>query len=355
MNEKEQRHSKDVKCLIWDLDDTLWHGTLSENPQVILKPGITEVLESLDHRGILLSIASKNNFDDCWRKLEELRVAHYFLYPQISWNAKSAAVDIIGKKMNIGLDTIAFIDDQPFEREEVGSTHSEIQCIDAGDYLNLLNYPRFNPRFVTEDSARRREMYQQDIRRNEHEQQFSGPKEAFLATLNMVFQISDAGEFDLQRAEELTVRTNQLNATGVTYSFEELHFFSNSDKHDLLVCELTDKYGSYGKIGLALVEKRVDAWQLRMMLMSCRVMSRGVGTVLLAYIMNEARRNGVKLRADFRMTDRNRMMYVTYKFCNFYEISNDGTGNIVFENELLQIPEYPDYIDLRINRNAIWK
>ena len=157
-------------------------------------------------------------------------------------------------------------------------------------------------------------MYQSDAVRDEVEQEFVGTNEEFLATLDMTFTISRARREDLQRAEELTVRTNQLNSTGRTYSYEELDELRESPDHLLLVASLTDRFGSYGKIGLALVEKGRPAWHLRMMLMSCRVMSRGVGMVLLNHVMWLAKADGATLRADFVETGRNRMMHVTYAF-----------------------------------------
>jgi len=207
---------------------------------------------------------------------------------------------------------------------------------------------RLNPRFITKDSQRRRLMYQDDIKRKKEEEEFQGPPEVFMASLNMRFVIHDAVEEDLKRAEELTVRTNQLNATGRTYDYDELNEFRVSDKYKLLICELTDKYGSYGKIGLALVELTEEYWHLRLLLMSCRVMSRGVGTVLMSHIMQECKKDGKKLLADFKHTKRNRMMYVSYKFSNFKEISSDAEGNITFENDLSMIQPFPPYIDVKI-------
>ena len=161
----------------------------------------------------------------------------------------------------------------------------------------------------------------------------------------MQFYIREAKEDDLIRVQELTIRTHQLNSTGVTYGFEELNEYRKSDDHKLYVCELIDKFGSYGKIGIALVELGKE-WHLKLLLMSCRVMNRGVGTVLLSYIMSEAKKNGSMLLADFKQTDRNKVMYVSYKFANFKECSNDGSGNIVFENDLSIIPKIPTYLTL---------
>ena len=135
-------------------------------------------------------------------------------------------------------------------------------------------------------------MYRGQIVRARLESEFVGTSEEFLASLDMVFTIARAGREDLQRAEELTVRTNQLNSTGRTYSYEELDELRHSPDHLLLVASLTDRFGGYGKIGLALVEKDGDVWQLRMLLMSCRVMSRGVGTILLNHVMRLAAGGG---------------------------------------------------------------
>jgi FkbH-like protein len=340
---------KEIKCIVWDLDNTIWDGVLLESDEVQLKPGIRNVLEALDGRGILHSIASKNNHEDAFLKLKEFGIDHYFLYPKINWNAKSASIAEIQANLNFGMDAIAFIDDQEFEREEVKSQHPDVLFFDAMEYERLLIHQRCNPRFITEDSRNRRLMYHSDIVRNSAEQEYRGPKEEFLASLKMEFIISEAKEEDLKRAEELTVRTNQLNATGRTYDYDELNAFRLSEDHRLLVCELTDKYGSYGKIGLALVQIREDAWHVRLLLMSCRVMARGVGTILLTHIMNEAKASGKRLLADFRQTTRNRMMWVAYKFANFVEVEKDGDC-LLLGNDLSQIQQFPGYITITINR-----
>lgn len=340
---------KEIKCVVWDLDNTMWDGILTESEEVQLKPGIKDILKKLDERGILHSISSKNNFEPAMDKLKEFGLEHYFLYPQISWNAKSQALAQIQKDINIGIDTILFVDDQEFELEEVKSEHPEINCINALEYDTLLENPRLNPKFITVDSARRRKMYQDDCSRKQAEAEYQGPSEAFLASLNMKFRIHQAMEEDLKRAEELTVRTNQLNATGKTFSYEELNTLRLSDNYQLLVCELEDRYGTYGKIGLALISMEDEYWRLEMMLMSCRVVSRGVGTVLLSHIMQEAKQAGKKLTANFKDTGRNRMMNVSFRFAGFREKSHDGEGNYILEHDLENIQDFPDYIDIKID------
>jgi FkbH-like protein len=334
-----------IKCVVWDLDNTVWEGVLLEDREVKIREGIADIMKVLDERGILQSISSKNDYNAAMDKLKEFGIADYFVYPQISWGSKSEAVKNIARLINIGADTLAFVDDQPFERDEVSYSVPEVLCIDVCDLDKLLDMPEMNPRFITDDSKYRRLMYMSDIERNNAEESFTGTQEEFLSTLGMKFTIAPVGEGDLQRVEELTVRTHQLNATGYTYSYEELDMFRKSDRHLLLISGLADKYGTYGKIGLALVECDEDVWTMKLLLMSCRVMSRGVGTIMLNHVMKLAKEANVRLRAEFVQTDRNRMMYITFKFAGFTEVEENGNF-IVFENDLTRIQPLPPYIRL---------
>jgi FkbH-like protein len=334
-----------VKCLVWDLDNTLWKGTLLEDPSVEVDPRAVAVVRELDRRGILNSIASRNEESLALERLRAAGIADYFLYPQINWNAKDVSVKSIATALNLGVDSLAFVDDQPFDREEVAFSLPEVRCYSPDDLDSLLDLPDFNPPFVTPESAQRRSMYLADAERTRAETEFSGPKEEFLAGLGMRFSISPARESDLQRAEELTVRTNQLNTTGRTYSYEELESFAESDEHLLLVAELDDKHGTYGKIGLALVEVQPDTWVLKLLLMSCRVMSRGVGTVMLHHVMRLARDAGARLVAELVPNDRNRMMLITLRLGGFEEVGRDGEV-LLLESRRPEIPPPPAYLTL---------
>ena len=336
-----------VKCIVWDLDNTLWDGVLLEDSDVKVRPWVVEHIKELDAKGVLHSVASKNDHDAAMAKLDALGLAEYFLCPQISWNPKSDAVKTVAEALNLGLDAFAFVDDQEFERAEVAFATPEVICVDILDLQSALDRPEFRPRFVTDESAGRREMYRGQILREGLEKDFVGTNEEFLASLEMAFTIESAKRADLQRAEELTVRTNQLNSTGRTYSYEELDALRESPDHLVLVASLTDKFGSYGKIGLALVEKGETVWHLRMMLMSCRVMSRGVGMVLLNHVMRLAGEAGARLRADFVETGRNRMMQITYIFAGFREVDRDGVL-AVLEAETGEVQPPPAYVRLEI-------
>ena len=343
VSRSEKQH---IKCVVWDLDNTLWDGVLLEDREVSLREQAFEIVKALDERGILQSVASKNDYDCAIEKLQQLGVRDYFLYPQINWNSKVSSIEQIVSALNISVDVVAFIDDQPFEREEVKFSLPAVLCLDA-DFDGLLDRPELNPRFITSDSRMRRLLYLRDIERNRVEEEFVGPRDEFLAGLQMVMTIAPAGEDDLRRAEELTVRTNQLNTTGYTYSYDELNHFRKSSQHKLLIADLSDKFGSYGKIGLALVERQDTVWTIKLMLMSCRVMSRGVGTILLSHIMQEAKKAGATLRADFVSNDRNRMMYVTYKLAGFREIDHGQSASLLV-NDLSRIQPFPDYVTVKI-------
>jgi FkbH-like protein len=339
----EQEAEQAVKVLVWDLDNTLWDGILLEDPNVALRPEVIPIIQTLDERGILHSIASRNDHAMAMQKVREFGLEDYFLWPQINWNPKSDAIKTISERLSLGLDTFAFIDDQAFELAEVSFAHPKVMCVDAAELSGIPELKRMNPRFVTEESKARRSMYMSDVRRQEAESEYTGTNETFLKNLNMEFTISLVGDEDLKRAEELTVRTHQLNTTGYTFSYDELDTLRHSPDHLLLIAGLDDTFGSYGKIGLCVVDRGAEVWTIKLLLMSCRVISRGVGNVLLTHLMKLAKQAGAKLRAEFVATDRNRMMYITYKFAGFQQIEDRG-HSVILEHGLAQIPEFPSYI-----------
>jgi FkbH-like protein len=210
----------------------------------------------------------------------------------------------------------------------------------------MLEMPRMRPRFITAESKIRRKMYMVDEVRRRHETEFSGTREDFIATLGMRVTIRAAGEPDLRRAEELTVRANQLNTTGRPYSYEELGELTQSSNYLLLVAALEDRYGTSGTVGLALIERGSQTWVIKLFITSCRVMSRGVGGIMLTHILESAKRNGVGLRAEFIHNDRNRMMYMTYKFHGFREIVGNG-NTVLLEHDLKNIRRYPRGVTVR--------
>ncbi|MCE0537499.1 HAD-IIIC family phosphatase [Kineosporia rhizophila] len=306
-----------VKCLVWDLDNTLWKGTLLEDGEVHLPEEVRAVIAELDQRGILQSVASRNDHDLAWKQLEALGVAEYFLHPQIGWGNKSDSVQRIADKLQFALKTIAFVDDMPNERAEVEYHHPEVRTYTEADVLALLDRPEFSPEVVTVDARRRREMYRANAARDEEKSSFDGPDEAFLKSLELVMQIKRADGEDLSRVEELTLRTSQMNATGVHYGDETLRGLLSDPQHEVLTITLSDRFGTHGAVGVLLLERHPQVWHLKLLATSCRVVTFGAGSVLLNWLVDQAARAGVHLAADFRATDRNRMMEIAYRFAGF--------------------------------------
>lgn len=338
-----------IKCVVWDLDNTIWDGVLLESSGLPgLRPYVRDVIEALDQRGILQSVASKNEPEPALAALAEHGLEQYFLYPQIGWGAKSQAIGVIAERLNIGIDTFAFIDDQPFERDEVLSVHPAVRTFTEAALECLPALEDFTPLHLTDDSKNRRQMYQKDALRAQAQEEFKGPEDAFLRTLGLQLRLKPASEKDLYRAEELTLRTNQLNTTGVTYSAEQLRDLIASENHQVIVAELDDKYGSYGAIGLLLISQQPGRWCVDLFLMSCRVMSRGVGGVILTALRKTCQYRQLELAAQFRETDRNRMMFITYRFAGFRQ-----EGELLI-NDLGRIPALPDYMQLDIDTALGW-
>ena len=310
-----------VKCLVWDLDNTLWKGTLAEDPVVRLSDEARDMLVELDSRGILQSIASKNDYDLAWQRVEELGIAEYFVYPRISWQRKSDSVHEIADQLKFALNTIAFVDDLPSERAEVAFRAPEVRCYTAEQVVSLAGLPEFSPEVVTVDARHRRQMYQASFRRDAEKDSFAGPDEEFLRSLNLMMNITRADEEDLSRVEELTLRTSQMNATGVHYPDAILRGLLADPDHEVLTVTLTDRFGPHGAVGVLLLEYHRAVWHLKLLATSCRVVSFGAGAVILGWLIDQAAQAGVHLAADFRPTERNRMMDIAYRFAGFIEQS----------------------------------
>lgn len=308
-----------VKCLVWDLDNTLWKGTLLEGDEVIVPEEVRATILELDARGVLQAVASKNDHGPAWARLEELGLAEYFILPRIGWGPKSESVRAIADRLNFAHGTIAFIDDQPAERAEVRYGLPDVRCYEAESAASLTELPEFSPGAVTVDARRRRLMYQAGFARDSARSEHTGPDEEFLRSLDLVMGIGRAGDEELSRVEELTLRTSQMNATGVHYPDTVLRSLVSDPDHEVLVVTLTDRFGPHGAVGVVLVERHTSVWHLKLLATSCRVVSFGAGAAILNWLVDQAARSGVHLVADFRPTDRNRMMEIAYRFAGFTE------------------------------------
>lgn len=318
-----------TKCVVWDCDETLWDGTLLEGGAQGLKPGIEAIIRTLDGRGILQSIASKNNHDDVVARLEALGIDEFFVAPQVGWYPKSAMLKRLCEILNIGENALIMVDDLAFERDEIRSELPNVVCIDAAAYATLPDLPHVNPAVISRDAGERRLRYQEEARRKSDQDRFEGPADAFLESLGMRMRIARATEDDLERAEELTRRTNQMNTTGIPYDRDTLRALLDDERFAVLICDVEDRYGTYGTVGLALVELGDRNWRIRLFLTSCRVVNRGVGTALLHTIINRGVAAGRSITADWRSTGRNRPMELTYRLAGFRSDGVEATDSAI--------------------------
>lgn len=318
-----------VKCLVWDLDNTLWQGTLLEDAQVRFDEAVREVVERLDERGILQSVASKNDHDLAWQRLEELGVADYFVVPKIGWGPKSESIRRVAEELRFAHNALAFVDDQPAERAEVAFHLPDVRCYTNEQVRSLPDLPEFTPARTTADARHRRSLYQAGFRRQAAQEDFEGADSAFLRTLDMELRVGHASAEDLARVEELTLRTSQMNATGVHYPDYVLRGLIDDPRHAVLVATLTDRFGTHGAIGVLLLRTEARVWHLKLLATSCRVVSFGIGGAILNWLIDRAHEAGVHLVADFRRTDRNRMMDVTYRLAGFAEEGCSCLGHLV--------------------------
>ncbi len=306
-----RKEARKVKCVVWDLDNTLWNGTLVEGDEVALNPGISQLLQHLDERGILQSVVSKNDFAPAWKKLQELGVADYFLYPQIDWLPKSQKIRSIAKSLNIGIDTFAFIDDNQFELDEVASVIPELLPVafKPDTVATLKSDPRFQGS-VTEESRQRRKMYQQQVARESEEQGFGDDYLGFLASCGIELEIDGYSPRDSERVAELVQRTNQLNFSGRKYSREELLDVIANPTLGKYVLRVTDKYGSYGTVGFCLVKDKPDIVEVLDFMLSCRVQSKFIEQALFSHLLEHHNPGGAKaIWVNFKKTDRNTPAY----------------------------------------------
>lgn len=345
--------ARTVKCVVWDLDNTIWEGTLLEGGGRQLRDGVAETIRTLDRRGVLQSVASKNDHASAIDRLTEFGLIDYFLIPQVSWESKSAAVGRISAGLNIGLDTVLFVDDDPFERAEVEAAIPVVRCVDSADVAGVLKNPGIPAAGeVTADAALRRSRYRQEAGRREHESGFGGTKVEFLRSLRLRLRIRPADPEDLNRAAELIERTNQLNTTGVVYDHSELLRLLPDERYVVLVLSLDDIFGDYGQIGVVLAHRDESIGELRLLLflLSCRVMGRNLVPPIIAALASAADSARLRLTADFRETEVNRPMYLAYRMAGFTVLSeanelktlqlSDTAGRQVADHVEITMPEF---------------
>ncbi len=323
------KRARTAKCVVWDLDDTIWRGTLAEDGRegLTLNPSALATVVELDRRGILQSIASKNDPDAALAALRTFGIRDYFLFPQIGWGPKSAGIKQIAEKLEIGLDTFVFIDDQAFERGEVGETLPEVTVLPHTDIPNLLTSPLFDVP-ATPESAKRRALYQIEERRQATFANSDTDYVTFLRGCRIRLEISDLSPAHRERAYELSQRTNQLNVSGTRYSRDDIEALMNpSAKHQAYILRCEDRFGDYGIVGMCVIDRQ--AARVQSFMMSCRVQRKRVEQSFFGWLAKELRaiNAGGTIEISHRRTERNQAVVKMLEQLGFeYHPSSDTTG-----------------------------
>ena len=343
-----------VKCVVWDLDNTLWAGVAVEGEAgealPAPDPAMLDIMSKLEERGIVNSVASRND-----PSMRELLLSHPGLRervvaPQVGWEPKSTALRQIAERLNIGLDALAFVDDSPFERAEVAYMLPQVLVLSPDALNEAMKSPRFNPASATAESARRAEMYRQEETRREAESSFKGSRADFLAWCDMRLTIAPATDADLPRLLEMTQRTHQLNSTGRRYSEQELRERMADPRWLVPVARLTDRFGDYGIIGAALVDTQPPwppgVWLIDLVMLSCRVEGRGIPAALVRWIMGQARDAGTKgLRAIYRVNERNLPIRLLFRQLGFTKVAGDDF--VTVGRDLSDpLPPFPEWLEI---------
>lgn len=311
-----------AKVLAVDLDNTLWGGVIGEDGMEGIQLGaeypgaafqaLQRVMLDFHERGILLAVCSKNNPQDALEAIENhpgmLVQRRHLACLKINWAEKAQNLREIALELNVGLDSIAFVDDNPVERQHVREQAPEVMVIDLpanpmGYARALRDAPVFERLSLSEEDAQRGEYYAAEQERKEL-QQSSGSAEEFYRSLQQELEVAPVTPMTLARVAQLTQKTNQFNLTTRRYSEQEIAAASESKR--VYSLRVKDRYCDNGLVGVAIVEDRGEVCEIDTLLLSCRVIGRTVETAFLTRLAAEAVDRGRRrMEGWFRPTRKN--------------------------------------------------
>jgi len=327
-----------IKCIAWDLDNTLWHGVFIENKPsgLKLRPEATGMIKKLDEKGILQTVVSKNSYEEVWPHLESLGLAEYFLYPAINWGQKSENLKKIADLLNINIDTFGVIDDSVFEREEIKAALPQVRTYDEKNIDALLTLPEFDIP-VTEESKKRRSYYLVEQQRNQIAESFSGDYVDFLKSCDIhlsIIRVEDP--IVAKRCYELIQRTNQLNLSSRRYDPESFEKLMRDEKYLKYAFECYDKFGSYGIVGFSSIETGIDFYKIHDFVISCRVAQKMVEHAFITWLSQRMNANSINyLLAEYIKTTRNSPILAVFEDIQF-EKENIGDDIYLLKLDVLK-------------------
>ena len=344
------------KCIVLDLDNTLWGGIVGEDGFDGIELGhssngkafvdFQKELLSLWNHGIILAINSKNNYDDAMKVINQhpnmiLREKN-FASIQINWNDKAQNLKQIAEEINIGLNSIVFFDDDKINRERIKQEFPEVLTIEIPDdpsqFSSILkNLNDFNVLQRTDEDIKRGQMYAQQRERKELEKSISNLDD-FLEQLDIKVKMKNSNEFLIPRISQLTLKTNQFNLTTRRYQEEEIRNFTNDHKFIVGCAQVLDKFGDNGITGVYIINKQDKIWSIDTFLLSCRIMGRGVENGILSQILIDAKHNGVEeIRANFIPTQKNKP---AENFLPDFGFQKEGDNWIYKLNNEIKLPKH---------------
>lgn len=330
------------KCLVLDLDNTLWSGILGEDGIEGIKiggdyPGNVflffqqSILELWDN-GIILAICSKNNEDDVlelWNKHPNLLLKkdHFVTY-RINWNNKADNILEIANELNLGLDSFVFIDDNPTERELVKQAFPSISVPEFPDkpyklpnFIKKLVDSYFKTYKLTIEDFNKTQQYRENILRTQLVVQFSNFDD-YLRSLEIVLQIKQSDNFNIARLAQMSQKTNQFNLTTHRYTDADILSISNAGGQ-IYGLQVKDKFGDNGLTGMIIIKFENEIASIDSFLLSCRILGKKIETVFLKYILMKLKENGIKIiTAQYIRTDKNKHVQNYYDDFGFILKSN---------------------------------
>jgi FkbH-like protein len=297
-----------IKCVVWDLDNTLWEGTLVDDGAAALRlrPEAAALVRALDERGIVQSIASRNDHESAWSAVERFGLSDYFLHPMIHWGAKAESLSAIARALDLGLDTLALIDDSPVERTQLTTLLPEVRAYSDKDVDSLLGRAELDVP-VSAESRARRQSYRVEAQRRHAASGFSGDGDGFLRSCALVAEVFRPREPEqIERCLELLWRSNQLNLTTHRYEAEEFRALLRDPRVLAVATACHDRFGEYGTVGFAAVDLSGEQPLLRDFVLSCRVARKRVENAWFQWLLGKLAQSGKRsLSARFVPTERN--------------------------------------------------
>jgi FkbH-like protein len=338
-----------IKCVVWDIDNTLLDGVYLESPGRLPPPDpeLLGVLRELSGRGILHALASRNPPEaaDYVRQVTGVP----FAAAECGWGSKADSISRIAAGLGIGPDAIAFVDDDMIERAEVAATLPDVAVLTPEDAADAPGWPDFSPPVITAEARRRGEMYQARLRRQADAAAFGGSRDDFLRHVGTRVTIRPAGPPDVPRLHELAVRTHQLNSAGAALTAAELDALVASPEHVVVTVALADDFGDDGLVGCAVMERNGSgSWPVPAVMVSCRALGRGVLDALLSWLARTAAAAGAaELSVPCLVSERNVPMRLALAAAGLRAAPGDiaADGRPVFARPLAgPLPELPDWV-----------